>query len=41
MSENCIYGNGTNRLYGVSDAIDSFDQQNFADAANTALLSQM
>lgn len=23
MSENFIYGNGTNRLYGVSDAIDS------------------
>lgn len=23
MSENFLYGNGTNRLYGVSDAIDS------------------
>lgn len=23
MSENFLYGNGTNRLYGVSDTIDS------------------
>lgn len=32
MSENFIYGNGTNRLYGVSDAIDSDSSKSVASS---------